>query len=350
MERRTRDKRLWLLVALMLLATACASSPATDTADAEGDGNGDPGAEAEPEPEPEVEYPTKPITWVIPYGAGGGWDAFNNHVLPAIQELVPQPINIVHMPGGGATVGHAHVAEQDADGYTLIGGDPGSSIVSSLIQDVGYKPDDFDPIARLGIFGLAYIVPEDSPFENLEDFIDEAKARPGEIVYGATGPTTTDRIAMLLLQEEAGIELRAVPYSGSGEVLFATNSKEVEIGSTTTGAAFDADQNLDVRVLATTLPDKSVSGSAAQYDSVVEYGYDEAAFVGYRAMMAPKGVPQAVLDFWEGVMEQLAEDEELAQKVAENGEIWAPLGPAAFTEFFDRTTTSVEPLIDKLEL
>lgn len=295
-------------------------------------------------------YPTEPITIVIPYGQGGGWDSFNNHALPFIQAEVPVPIRIVHMPGAGATVGHAFVADQEADGYTLIAGDPGSSIIAPLTQDVGYDTETFDPIARLGVFGLAFIVAPESPLQTLDDLIQEAQARPGEVVYGATGPVTTDRIAMLLLQDEAEFELRTVPYSGTGEVLFATIGQEVEVGSVTTGAAFDANRDSGVRVLATSLPDPSISAGAAQFPSVVDFGYEDSTLVGYRALMAPTGVPQEVTEFWAGVMERLSEIPELSMAVEEGGEVWAPLGPPEFGEFFQQTTEDVQPVIEDIDL
>lgn len=287
-------------------------------------------------------YPSRPINIVIPYAQGGGTDAFLLPILEQVEESIGADLQLIYMPGAGATEGNGFVAAEDPDGYTLILGDIGSTIVSPLIQDLSYTPDSFDPIWRLSTFPLAYFVPADSPWKDFGDFVEAAEEAPGEIAYGASGPATTDRIAMLLFQQESGIELRPVTYDTSSAVLQAAISSEVQIGGASLGPLA---QHLDagtLRLLATTSPAADSQG----FPTIEDAGYPGYSFVGFRSLLAPAGVSEDVIAFWEEAAEKVAANQQIADTVLESaaGEVFAPLGPGEFKEFFDDYVGSVEPI------
>lgn len=171
-------------------------------------------------------WPTRNITMVVPFPAGGQADLAARPVALALERILGKPVIVDNRAGGGGgSVGNAAVARAEPDGYTLL------MTLSSLAvlpeadrlfeRPVSYEVSQFAPVARVLADPTMLAVPDSAPWKTVQDFIDDAKKRPGEIPYGSSGPYGTLHVAMEMFAASAGIKLLHVPFRGAGPALNA---------------------------------------------------------------------------------------------------------------------------------
>ncbi len=161
-------------------------------------------------------WPTRNITMIVPFPAGGQADLAARPVAAALEKIVGKPVIVDNRAGGaGGSVGNAAAARAEPDGYTLL------MTLSSLAvlpeadrlfdRPVAYEVSQFAPIARVLADPTMLAVPASAPWKTVEEFVADAKKRPGEIPYGSSGPYGTLHIAMEMFAASAGIKLLHVP-------------------------------------------------------------------------------------------------------------------------------------------
>lgn len=156
-------------------------------------------------------YPERPITLIVPWGAGGGTDATARIVGSLLQEELGQPVNVVNRTGGSGVVGHTAIAQAAPDGYTL-----GIATVEigmmhwQGLTELTYA--DYTPLALMNIDPAAVQVGADSPYESIKDLLAAAKAEPGSLKASGTGQGGIWHVALAGLLKEQGIEPSAVPW------------------------------------------------------------------------------------------------------------------------------------------
>lgn len=172
---------------------------------------------AAPKPVAAESFPERPIRVIVPFAAGGMSDSVARLFERTIQQegLLPQPLTIVNVPGGGATIGTRRVHDSPADGHTIV------LIHLALLSAnalglAEYGHEAFEPIAQTGSACLVVAVPEDSPYETLEDLFETARAAP-DTVTEAVNLGAVVHIASLILSDEAGTRFRYVQTGGGAE-------------------------------------------------------------------------------------------------------------------------------------
>ncbi|MBC9867693.1 MAG: hypothetical protein F7O42_07415 [Opitutae bacterium] len=166
------------------------------------------------------EYPRKPIRVVVPFQPGGGSDTFVRIVQKAINdnELMPQPLVIVNKPGGGTSIGSGFVKNARADGYTILCLHEALMVAKSTGQSPN-GPDDYEPVAATGEYGIVVLVSEDSPYQSLGELMQAAKERPGSIIFGANLNTPAHFAAIMLEKTVPGAAFRFVATGGGAHRL-----------------------------------------------------------------------------------------------------------------------------------
>ena len=164
------------------------------------------------------EYPTKPITLIVPWPAGGSTDISMRAIAESASKLLGQPIAIDNKAGGGGTVGPATMAAAaKPDGYT-IAQIPITVFRLPLMQEVSWNPDkDFTYIVHLTGYTFGVTTSAESPFKTWQDVIDYAKQNPGKVTYATPGAGTSLHIGMEQIAGMAGIKLTQVPFKGGAE-------------------------------------------------------------------------------------------------------------------------------------
>lgn len=164
-------------------------------------------------------FPDRPVTMIVPYAPGGSADVLGRVVAAAMAETLGQPVVVELRPGAGGNIGAAHVATgARADGHTVLLGSLSLASAPAL-QAIPFDPTtDLVAVGGLGAVPSLMVVAPDSPFRSLADVLAAARANPGQVTYGSSGPATGSHLAGALLAAQTGVELTHVPYRGSGAV------------------------------------------------------------------------------------------------------------------------------------
>jgi len=163
-------------------------------------------------------YPTKPITWICPYGAGGNADTRSRLVAKAMSVTLGQPIVVDNKAGAGGNIGTEAIARAKPDGYTIgMGNFAPLAVNHALFKKLNFDPvNDIVPITLIERGPLALLVRADSPWKTVQDLVKAAKAQPGKLSYASGGLGGTHHLSAALFEHVAGIDMIHVPYkSGS---------------------------------------------------------------------------------------------------------------------------------------
>jgi tripartite-type tricarboxylate transporter receptor subunit TctC len=174
-----------------------------------------------------ADYPSKPIRVILPFAAGGITDAMARLVADKLQPRIGQPLVMETKPGANGVVGASAMLAAEPDGYTLMFGG-GSAYTPVLINNLPFDfLRDFQPIAWVAKFPFALITNAQTPARTLPEFIAYAKANPGKLNSGGTGPTVM--LAVEMLKQTAGIQLLHVPYKSNAESSRALLANEIQL-------------------------------------------------------------------------------------------------------------------------
>lgn len=161
-----------------------------------------------------ADYPSKPITVIVPWAAGGINDLTWRALAEPMGRILGQPVIISNKPGGGGTVGAVLVKSAAPDGYTLCQIASSTHIMNAYLYDTGYELKDFTYICGTIIIPNCLLVKADSPWKNYSEFIQYARANPMKVRLGYYGPTGPGPIAMKWLGKRERLEFREVLYKG----------------------------------------------------------------------------------------------------------------------------------------
>jgi tripartite-type tricarboxylate transporter receptor subunit TctC len=165
-------------------------------------------------------FPSKPIKIIAPVQPGGGVDLVARTIADRLGKALDQAIIVENMSGGGGVVGSLATARAAPDGYTLMVGYVGTHGTNPAVRKLPYDAiKDFTPIAMVGGTPNILVVPPSLPVSTLKEFVQYAKANPGKLSYGSSGPGTLTHLAMEQLKVAADIDIQHVPYRGIGPAI-----------------------------------------------------------------------------------------------------------------------------------
>jgi tripartite-type tricarboxylate transporter receptor subunit TctC len=271
-------------------------------------------------------YPSRDITFIVPYGPGGSTDPISRQFAGQLEKLLNGNINVENKPGGTATIGTGIVVRAKPDGYTIGLGSNGSLTYQPQINSgLAYKtPDDYQPIVKLVDQPAILFVRADAPWKNFEEFMADAKKNPGKLRVSTSGSGSTNDLVVKQLNKVAGVKIPTVPFTGGGgEATVALLGGRVE-GSVGYGAsALGFVQSGKVRVLAVfkkgkydLFPDATPVGD--QYDATLPAAY---------YALAPKGLPKDILEKLVFASQKVVRSEEYIKFAKANGYVVDPKGP-----------------------
>jgi tripartite-type tricarboxylate transporter receptor subunit TctC len=242
------------------------------------------------------DYPTKPITLVVPFPPGGVGEIVGRPLAAVMERTLKQPIVLINRPGAGGAVGMASVAKAAPDGYTLLMGLSSISIfpVSDRIngKQPSYELKDFAPIALVTADPTVLVVRADGPYKTLKDFVDAAKANPGKINYSSSGIYGTLHVAMEMFANAAGIKVFHVPYQGGGPAVTALLAGQVEASPQGPAAAIGHIRGGKMRALASWGSERLKL--LPEIPTFKELGYD-AEFYIWSGIFAPAATPAPIV-------------------------------------------------------
>lgn len=239
------------------------------------------------------DYPARPITFIVPFAAGGGTDAIMRRMQDELQKQLTQPVIIEPRPGANGAIGSTAAARATPDGYTLLATASSTfSLNPNLLKNPPYDQlKDLVPVATIGRSPWLLVVPTDSPFQSVADVVKYGKENPGKLAFPfwqssvlVTGET---------FSRVAGIQMRKVPYKGAVESTTDLLAGRVPILFTDTNAARPQIAAGKIRVLASTTEKRP--SLFAEVPTLKEAGYDVVTD-SMVAIFAPAGTPRAIID------------------------------------------------------
>jgi tripartite-type tricarboxylate transporter receptor subunit TctC len=263
------------------------------------------------------EFPTKPVELVLPYGPGGSHDLTARAVASVAQPYLGQPLLVVLKPGGGGAVGSQAVIRAKADGYTLLFGGSGPNTTFALVQKAPIGPEQFTPVARINYSATILAVRTDAPFKTFKEMVEYAKKNPGKLNFANSGPWGAADLPMRMIGKAAGFEYNNIPHDGGGPSLLAVLGGHADATFAFTAQLMPQIAAGKMRALAIT--DVKRHPDLPNVPTVKEEGYD-VVFTMWRAVLAPKATPPAIVDKLEGAFKKLSEDKSFVALIRSLGD------------------------------
>ena len=276
-------------------------------------------------------YPNRPITWVVPYAAGGATDIAVRLIARRLSEELGQQVVVNNKPGAGTMIGAQYVARAPADGYTLL-----TAVVANLVTGpllattpIGYDPlKDLEPVSLISANPLMLVAAKKSDIRSFADVIRRAKEKPGQMAIASYGHGTPSHLAIELLKSSAGIDVIHVPYNGSAPAMVDVMGGRVPLMMDILPSHLKTMESGDVVGLA--LGQKTRSPLAPQVPTFLESGLAGFEATTWFGVAAPAGTPREIVDRLNLAMRRTLADAALQQSLLLQGMTPQPTSPQEF--------------------
>ena len=257
-------------------------------------------------------YPMRPVSMVVAFPPGGLADNTARPVAAVLERLLKQPVVVVNKAGAAGAVGYQTAASSKPDGYTVLMALVSVSVLPEVDRLFGrpanYTRDQFTGIARINADPSMLVVRADTPWKTLKDFVDDAKKKPGEIVFSSSGLYGTAHIPMEMFMLASGAKLRHLPTTGGGPMMNAILGGHAQAVMTPVSLAAAQVKAGKLRLLAHT-----GTAPVAAYPDVPSFksqGYD-VEYTAWAGLVAPKGTPPHVIKILRDATRQAVKEPEV---------------------------------------
>jgi tripartite-type tricarboxylate transporter receptor subunit TctC len=272
-------------------------------------------------------YPSKTITMIVAFPAGGPTDINARIFADALSRSLDTPVVVVNRAGAGGNIGASAVAGAAPDGYTLLYNTSAIVIAPTFHADPGFDPiADFVPVGMTATVPLVLVVNPSLPVRDVRQLVAYAKARPGRLNYGSAGYATITHLAPALFVAQAGIDVQHVPYRGSAPALADLAGGRVQMGIDTlnTVLPYVEDGRLRALAVASAQRDPRLPQVPTLHEALGESGFEMSAWQG---IVAPAGTPENIVARLNAEINRVAIDPEIRRRLAVTGS--EPLGGSA---------------------
>ena len=253
----------------------------------------------EPVAHAQTTWPTKAITMIVPFPPGGLADLVARPVAEAMSRELGQPVVVENKPGAGGGMGMAQAAKARPDGYTILMALSSLTVIPEadvvLARPAMFALADLRPIARFTADPTVLAVRADSPWKTVQQFVDDAKKRPGVINYGSSGSYGTMHVPMEILSQNAGIKMTHVPFTGAGPAVVALLGGQIDAVSSGPATVLQQVRAGKLRVLAHwgTTQLMAMPEVPSLKDAGKDAGFS-AEYAQWSGLFIPAGVPEPI--------------------------------------------------------
>jgi tripartite-type tricarboxylate transporter receptor subunit TctC len=291
------------------------------------------------------QYPSRPIRLVLPYPAGGSYDAMGRLIGDQIAKRLGQPIVIDNKPGGGGEIGTTAAATAPADGYTLALFGNSQAIRPTINPSNRFDiQKSFEPIARFATVAEVIVINPTVSANTLGEFVELARAKPGQLNFGSGGAGGITHLAGELLKARANVDLVHIPYKGQAPAVTGLIANEVQMLVLNVVSAIPQVKAGKMRALAVTIPTRSPF--LPDVPTVEEAGVSGYELVEWYGLLAPKGTPKEVIDKVHAAVEDALKQTDVKDALSKLGA--APLvgdTPEGFRKFIDSEISKYAEII-----
>lgn len=283
-----------------------------------------------------TDFPSRPITMVVPFPPGGQADLAARPTAAAMERILRQPVVVQNRGGAAGAIGNGFVARSAADGYTLLMALSSLAVIPEaerlFNRTPPYTADQFAPIALVNSDPTMLAVPASAPWRTMEEFIAAARANPGNIPYGSSGTYGTLHVAMEMLAATAGIRLLHVPFTGAGPAITALLGGQIQALASAPGTLTQHARDGRVRVLGCWGRERVAA--FPDVPTLMERGFADVEFYIWAGLFAPAATPAPVLTRLRDAVRQSVQDPDLVRAFTAAGAPVAYLDAPDFARFF----------------
>jgi tripartite-type tricarboxylate transporter receptor subunit TctC len=264
-------------------------------------------------------YPSRPITWVCPYAAGGNADNRSRQVAKAMSAILGQPIIIDNKAGAGGNIGTDVIAKARPDGYVVgMGNFAPLAVNHALFKKLSFDPhNDLTPICLIERGPLVLMVRSDSRFKSVRDLVAAAKAAPGKLSYASGGIGGTHHLSGALLEHAAGVDMIHAPYRSGAAGASDLMAGQVDTMFEQMYSAMPAIQGGRLRPLAIT--SKTRSALLPEVPTMAEQGFAEVEVLNWQGLIGPKAMPPDLVRRLNAACNQALQTAEVKEKITSQG-------------------------------
>jgi tripartite-type tricarboxylate transporter receptor subunit TctC len=264
-------------------------------------------------------YPTRPVTIVVPFAAGGGNDILARLLAQHIGQALGQQFVIENRAGAGGTIGARAVAKAPSDGYTLMVGHSGVfGVAPALYADPGYDPRrDFAPIGLIASYQQILVTHPSLPVRSVADLVALARKQPGKITYATAGVGSGSHVSTELFATMANVNLTHIPYRGTGAMQGDLVGGHVDMAISTFPSVFGQIRSGLLRTIAVT--GEARSSIFPDVPTAAESGVPGYAAVIHYGMVAPAGISRAIADRLNAELRAALASEDVRARIEEEG-------------------------------
>lgn len=281
-------------------------------------------------PQAQTTYPTKPITVVVPYGAGGSADSRSRQLAQKMSLILKQPFVIDNKPGAGGNIGTEFIAKAAPDGYTIgMGNFAPMAVNKTLFGNLRYDPEtDLTPIILIEKGPLILVVNPNSPYKTIQDIVAAAKAKPGTLTFSSGGIGGSHQLSAELFMQNTGIQMIHVPYKSGSAALTDLMAGNVDMMFDQMYSAVPNIRADKLRPIAIT--SKKRSPLFPNVSSFAELGYPKVEVLNWQGFIAPAGTPKPIINALNKAANEALKDPQLRELMLSQGNEIGGGSPADF--------------------
>lgn len=284
-------------------------------------------------------FPTKPVTIVVPFSAGGTTDILARIVGQYLGNKFGQSVVIENRDGAGGNIGTQLVSRSKADGYTLLMGTVGTHAINpALYKKLNFDHiKDFQPLTRVAMVPNLLVVNPERPYRSVKELIEYAKTHPGEVTFASSGNGSSIHLSGELFKLLAGVDMLHVPYRGSAPAVTDLLGGQVDIMFDNMPSAIQHVRSNTLVPLAVTPAERSPE--LPEIPTIAEAGVPGYEATSWFGLFAPAGTPQDVVKVLHEAITEALHDEEVIEKFSAQGAQVHSETPEQFAEFIAAETT-----------
>lgn len=290
------------------------------------------------------EYPSRPISYVIPFNPGGQSDVTAQYQKPYLEELLGVDIVVRHQPGAGGALAWSNLVKAKGDGYTITGNNIPHIIIQPLVRDdAGYQTEQLKPVYLFQTTPIGLAVSSESRFDSLEELVAYATENPGEITVSGSGTHSGHHLALLQLQHLTGAQFTYIPATGAAPSVanFLGGHSQVLMANSNDLLAHEA----EMKVLAIGTEERFPQ--LPEVPTFIEEGVEMTAGID-RGVAVPPSTPDEVVAVLEAAFEEVSSDPEFRSEMDELGFVTHSIGAREFGEYIERRSEEIETVLREL--
>ncbi|MHB2266222.1 Bug family tripartite tricarboxylate transporter substrate binding protein [Aliihoeflea sp. PC F10.4] len=294
----------------------------------------------------QTDYPTRPVTVMVPFPAGGTTDILGRIISAALGERLGQNVIVENRGGAGGNIGTGAVAQGEADGYTLVMGTVGThAINASLYPDMPFDHiADFKPLSRVATVPNLLVANPNETYETVQDVIDYARENPGDIFYASSGNGTSIHLSAELFKVQADVDMTHIPYPGSGPAVVALMGNEVAIMFDNLPSSIEQVRSGALRPIAVTSAERSEA--LPDVPTIAESGLPDYEATSWFGLFAPAGTPDEIVEKLNATIVEALADPKVQEQLAQQGATPHPETPDEFAAFIETETAKWAEVVE----